>query len=259
MNILFNSYIKFNYAGLFSTEDDWIHPDRVENTYEIMYITAGEVYLNDEVLGEICLTKGSLAILEPGKRHYGSKISKNTSFYWVHFSVSEESELFKGVQLSRFDNPHLFKELLHFAFLPSSPEYLVNSILIRILSEIRYLCENTSGSADKAAEEIYEWIRANAGASLTAEKTARHFGFSSDHITRIIKKSYGVGTRQLIDRFILSKAKELLANTGKYIKEIAFELGFDSDKAFIGFFKYHEGVFPSEFRNKFYKIHMNSK
>ena len=39
----------------------------------------------------------------------------------------------------------------------------------------------------------------------------------------------------------------------------AAALGFSSDKAFIGFFKYHEGCFPTEFRDRFGKIHMNSR
>ena len=51
----------------------------------------------------------------------------------------------------------------------------------------------------------------------------------------------------------------MLANTGLYVKEIAYELEFESDKAFIGFFKYHEGLYPGEWRDRYYKIHMNNR
>ncbi len=259
MNILCNSSIAFNYAGLFFSDGQWIHPDRVEETYEIIYVTGGEVYLHDEALGELVLKKGNLVILEPYKRHFGFKKSCNVSFYWVHFHIPKGTLPFDKRLFSKIDSPHLFKELLHYACLPEKPEYLINSILIRILCEVCYLAKDTNPAADKTAEEIYEWIRINANAKLSAKSIAEHFGFSADHITRIMKKSYGIGTKAVIDMFILLKAKELLANTGKYIKEIAYELNFESDKAFIGFFKYHEGVFPSDFRSKFYKIHMNNK
>lgn len=257
MNILENKNIRFNYAGLFNSDGAWIHPDRTEETYEIIYVTSGKVFMHDEKLGELELEKGNLVLLEPKVRHYGSRHSENVSFYWVHFHVDNSSLPFEKRILYKIDSPHLFKELLHYSFLPERPDYLVNAILVRILSEICFLTDKKQTEADGTAEKIYEWIRAGADNHLTVEKTAKHFGFSTDHITRIIKKNYGIGVKALINTFVLSKAKELLANTEKYVKEIAYELKFDSDKAFIGFFKYHEGVFPSEFREKFFKIHMN--
>lgn len=60
-------------------------------------------------------------------------------------------------------------------------------------------------------------------------------------------------------RFILFRAKELLCNTGLYVKEIAAELDFPSDKAFIQFFFYHEGVYPEQFRRRFSRTHLNKK
>lgn len=258
MNILENTSIRFNYAGLFNSNGSWIHPDRTEETHEIIYVTGGTVFMHDEKNGDMTIEKGNLVILEPGVRHYGSRHSENVSFYWVHFHLDGVLPFERRI-FTKIDSPYLFKELLHYSFLPERPEYLVNSILVRILSEICFLSEKSQRSADGTAEKIYEWIRASATSKLTAEKTAGHFGFSPDHITRIIKKNYGIGVKALINSFVLSKAKELLANTEKYVKEIAYELEFENDKAFIGFFKYHEGVFPSEFRDRFYKIHMNRK
>lgn len=259
MNVLDNPNVRFEYAGFFTSNDEWIHPNRTEITYEIIYVTSGVVHLYDEKNGRLSLSRGSLAILEPGIRHAGSKKSVGVSFYWVHFHAGSGILPFEQRIFEKIDSPHLFKELLHYSLLPEKPECVVGSILIRILSELYFLSESSLAQKDVWAERIYEWVRINASASLTAELTAKHFGFSADHATRIIKKNYGVGLKSLINTFTLSKAKELLVNTEKYVKEVAYELGFADDKSFIGFFKYHEGVFPSEFRNKFYKIHMNSR
>ena len=257
MDILDHPQVTFEYAGLFQSRGRWIHPDRTEKTHELLCVTGSEVYLNDDGK-EFGLTKGQCLLLKAGTRHYGTKESEKVSFYWLHFRTENMLLPFFPQSPVAFDNSHLFKELLHYAFLPSPPQALVNAMLVRILAEIRYLQQTPRENSGKTAEEICEWIRANASAALTAEETARRFGFSCDHISRLLKKQYGVSTKVLIDRFLLCRIKDQLCNTGKYIKEIAYELDFNSDKAMIGFFKYHEGLFPSEFRNRFYKIHMNN-
>ena len=254
---LINPNVSFEYAGLFSSKGEWTHPDRTEKTFEILYITSGTVRICEE---ETTYTapKGSLLVLEAGKRHYGIGKESGVSFYWLHFFTRGMELPFCTRFLENFSDPHLFKELLHYVFLPTPQKALVNALLVRLLAQIAY-AETRSESAGKAAEEIYEWLRVNATARLTAAQTAKHFGFSPDHLSRLLKKQYGVGAKSVIDRFVLNRAKELLSNTGLYVKEIAYELEFENDKAFIGFFKYHEGLYPAEWRDRFYKIHMNNR
>ena len=256
MNNIINEHYTFNYAGLFSSEGEWIHPQRTECTYEIIYVTKGEVFMREEAT-DIHLRKGDLVLLSPNIMHVGTQKSSNVSFYWVHFFA--EALPFEKCIFERYGNSHLFKELLHTCNLPKCPEYLVNSILVHILSELFHLCEENKQSYDSTAEKIYEWVRISATAKLKVKHIAEHFGYSSDHISRICKKNYGIGAHDLVNKFLLLRAKELLCNTNKYVKEIAAELGFDDDKSFIGYFKYHEGCFPSEFRNKYGRIHLNNK
>ena len=97
--------------------------------------------------------------------------------------------------------------------------------------------EKARGEYDGRAEKLYEWIRINSDARLTVSRVAEHFGYSADHISRICKSRFGVSSKELINRFLLSKAKTLLSNTDKYVKEIAAELNFADDKAFIAYFK----------------------
>lgn len=259
MDIFSGLNVKFDYMGRFFSEGKWIHPDRVEKTYEITYVTDGTVYMHDEKTGDMVLDKGNLAIFEPGVRHFGNAESDGVGFYWLHFRTAECGLPFKQRFFKKIDSPHLFKEILHYSFLPQRPDYLVNCILLRILAEIQFLAENAFENKNRQAEAIYEWVRINADGRLTARKVASHFGFSVDHTSRLMKRYYGLGLKTLINNFTLLKAKEMLVNTEKYIKEIAGEAGFEDDKAFVGFFKYHEGIYPSEFRNRFYGVHMNKK
>ena len=138
-------------------------------------------------------------------------------------------------------------------------EYAVNSVLIHILATLCHLSENRGHSYNSVSETLLEWTRINADSSLTVKSVAEHFGYSPDHVNCICKRNYGIGAKARIKGFLLVRAKELLYNTEKYVKEIANELKFSDDKAFIGYFKYHEGCYPSEFRDRLGKTHMNKK
>ncbi len=257
MEMLYNPSITFRGAGLFTSEEDWIHPERTEITYEIIYVTRGDVYM-EENGNEFHLSEGQLCILLPGIRHAGTRVTRGVSFYWVHFS-SNGCLPFQKRFFEKFEGKALFKELLHWNNLPVSPEYLVNATLVRIIAEFAFIAENEALKYNAHAEKIKEWIRINANASLSVKTVADHFGYSPDHVSRLLKANYGIGASKLINRMLMSRARELLSNTGKYVKEIAAELGFSSDKEFIGYFKYHEGHSPTEFRQRFPLTHMNRK
>ena len=258
MNTLINSNYEFVYGGLFQSEGEWIHPKRTETTYEIIYVTRGEVWLTEDDR-ETVIKKGQLILLLPGVCHEGSRVTSDVSFYWVHFNFRGDKLPFMTRFFDSFDDTYLFKELLHAQKLPEIPHYLVNSLLVRILAQMCLQSGENRKHYDSTAEKIYEWVRINASAKLTVKDVALRFEYSPDHISRICKKNFGVGAGELINKFLLLQAKELLSNTNKYVKEISAELGFSDDKSFIGYFKYHEGCFPSEFRNRYGKLHMNNR
>lgn len=258
MNILNNPNIQFAVAGLFSSEAEWIHPVRTETTYELIYVINGTVHL-EEAGTEYTLTSGQLILLRPEIMHAGYRSSCNVSFYWVHFYADTDQFSITDSYFPKFDSAYLFRELLHYCHLPCCPDCQTNSILIRILSEMYFMQYCKWAPANQTAEEIYEWIRVNADARLTVSTAAAHFNFSPDHLSRLLLKSFGAGTKAIINKFLLMRAKNLLSNTGKYIKEIAYELGFENGKAFIEYFRYHEGIYPGDYRNRYFKTHMNKK
>ena len=258
MKELFYPTVQFGYAGLFRSETKWIHPKRTETTYEIILVTHGEVCLR-EGEQEYHLQKGQLLLLEPHRCHWGTEFTTDVGFYWVHFQVMSGELPFSKRFFESFEVGSLFKELLHVSNLPNPPEYLVNAVLAHILAELWHRAQEAEQRYDDMAERIREWIRINADAGLTVRAVAEHFGYSADHITRVCRANFGVGAAELCNRFLINRAKELLCNTTLYVKEIGAELSFSDDKAFIGFFKYHEGCSPSTYRSRFSKLHMNNQ
>lgn len=247
--------ITFIFAGLFTTEERWIHPQRTERDFEFIYVVDGEVSL-EEAGEEIHLTKGNLCLLRPFLCHKGSRESTgHTSFYWVHFLSEGQLKAFPRV-IENFSQPYLLKELLHYNNLPNCPDYVKQSVLLHLLCSAVF---STGETESRLAKEVYEWTRINASGSLTVEEIAKQFGYHPEHLSRLIRQEYGTGLKRLIDRFLIAKLKEQLCHTNLFVKEIADQLGFRSSSACIKFFQYHEGMSPNHYRNLFPNIHMNKK
>lgn len=249
-NIIFSS------IGLFDSDHEWIHPEIKVKTYEIIYVTEGVVSLFE---GDSTyeLKKGDLVLLKPDTLHGGLKKSySRTSFYWLHFSGDFPFE-FCGY-INNFVGAGMFRELIHYANSAIRDSDALRIITEHILLNIKsaHLNENKN----KLAREIHEWIRINVKAGLTAKTVAAHFDYNSEHISRVIKKEYGISLKKIIDKFLCDKFENLLLNTNYSLKEISAMLGFDNDLSSpINFFKYHKKISPSTFRKKYSEIHMNSK
>ncbi len=256
-NALKTPRISYDYAGLFTKSGEWTHPDRTEKTHELIYVVSGKFTLWDS--GRVRQLKaGDALLLLPGTRHYGTEESCGVSFYWVHFRVSKSACLpFEETFFENAGLGGLFRELLHTANLSPTPKEAVEAVLTHILSSLYLQSEFSRDEASRRVREIYEWLRINASPALRMREVSGHFGYSPAHITRLLKRKYGVGAKEIVTDFLLTKARELLCCSGMYVKEIAAQLGFPSDKAFIQFFTFYEGESPGAYRERFRRVHMN--
>ena len=93
-------------------------------------------------------------------------------------------------------------------------------------------------------------MRQNIENELNLEQLAEqhHVGYS--YFRQMFKKYTGVSPGQYHLQLRIMRAKELLISTDKSIKEISFELGFQSIYYFSNLFKKKTGVNPSDFRGR---------
>lgn len=248
----------FRETGHFITDKEWIHPDVTQKTHQVIFVTAGEVHINEDGK-EYSLKRGDTLYLKAHKRHYGFKPSVGfTSFYWVHFFLNDFS-LFPDfpVILNNFDNFQILKELLHYSAVPNPDAFHLDILCANILMQ---LCNENSKKDDvpKIARDIFEWIRINASAKLSVTDVANFFNFTPEYMTRLTKKYFDTSLKSLICNFIVSQAKNLLLNSNYSIKEIASILEFNCSNSFIKFFKYHVHKTPREYRNFYSRTTLNN-
>ena len=205
------------------------------------------------------LHKGDLKILLPGVVHGGVYQSvAPTSFYWHHFEISgnisdilPERSLFQSIS-----GGGIFPEILHLENLCG--KRAAEPTLLHLLNMLKVAVPGKNGN-ERLANRVYEYVRINANASLTAQRTAAYFGYHPEYFSKIVKQKFGAGLKSVIDKFIISRANELLDNSVYSIKEIAAILGFRDTNLFINFYKYHENTTPTKYRNRNYKTHMNAR
>lgn len=99
------------------------------------------------------------------------------------------------------------------------------------------------------AEEILNYIAQNF-ATATLSDTAAHFGYTPEHLHRIIKKQTGNGFSVFQLSVRMSKAAYLLSETSIPIYRIAAILGLSGSEYFSRIFKKYTGISPRAYRKK---------
>lgn len=247
----------FHHAGLFNTDKEWIHPEIIQPTHELIYVVKGNVCICANG-NHYNLKKGAMVLMKANTAHRGFKASDGSpSFYWVHFTSDNVDAIGLPEYLEFFDEGALFKELLHYHCRPHTDKLMTDAILAHIFAKMISVSNNEYTS--KIANEILEWTRINANAELNIAAVAAHFGYTAEHISRIIKSNFNTGLKTLINNFIIKSANDLLCNSNYTITEIGNILHFYDYNAFTKFYKYHQGMSPKRYRNKYSNTYMNNQ
>ena len=247
--------LKYSYMGHFIGGEKWRHPEISVSTYEIIFVTEGEVYIEED--GKFyLLTEGDMLCLRPNLMHRGYKETDNTRFYWLHFFADNYDDL--GIYHHRAVDIHNFKlffrQLNHLAQDESNYaliECKLAAFLLETAAEVK--------KKNKLFSDISEHIRINIAAAPTVLEVAEHFRYNPDHLSRVFAKNCGIPLKAYISRERNAYVKHLLLSTNMTIREIACAASFESDNALIKFFKYNNGFTPTEFRSNFHASHTNNK
>jgi AraC-like DNA-binding protein len=255
--------ISYKFSGQFLTNEEWLHPKRKIDTFEIIYMLEGTAYIQEEETPYI-LQKGDILILHPDRVHFGYKVSSGkTSFYWAHFVTSDFSELkmemecFSPIENYKFNS--LFKQLLHIANSSEYPTYSSDLMITLIINEISVAQNCLKNGCSKLINDVAEWTRINSDKKITVESIADYFGYNSDYLSGLFKKTFGIGLKQYINNEKIKQAKNLLITSNYTIKQVSYILNWDGENQFINYFKYHEGMSPTKYRNIYINTHFNNK
>lgn len=235
-------------------DGDWIHPTRVVDFNEVIYVVKGTVYLfEDDRKYE--LHKGDCIVLEKGKKHGGYECSgKNVGFYWFEFfSDTGFVEQIKNVAFGSGDAfLNLARKLVYVSENPSYSRQAADCYIRLILNEIEMASKRGGNTAYPVCGIIAEWIRKNSDRKIEVDEISRQFGYNKDYISRAFKRNFGMSLKEYIDAERLKYIKGMLIATSYPLKQISQMTGFHSYKSFLKFFTYHNDITPYQYRKQVY-------
>ncbi|MDR8392570.1 AraC family transcriptional regulator [Aliifodinibius sp. S!AR15-10] len=85
----------------------------------------------------------------------------------------------------------------------------------------------------------------------SVQTCCRRMGVSEKRLNSELKEYTGKTAKEIIDERITLEIKRLLSYTDKYVKEIAYHLGFNDPSNLTTFFKKHTDSTPKEFRESY--------
>jgi len=237
---------------------------RVLQEYQLNYITHGSGVFENR-FGKYTLKPGSLFVIFPGMWH---RYKPNKKVGWNENYVG-----FKGKTAGEFLSHPLFspaqpvfhlgiKEELLDTYLKifdlvekEQPgfQYIASAMVVKLLGYIISF-EKQKGFSGKRIVQVIEetrfLMRQNVEREINLEKLAEHYHVGYSYFRKMFKKFTGVSPGQYHLQLKIMRAKDLLISTDKSIKEISYELGFQSIYYFSKIFKKKEGTSPSQFRKK---------
>lgn len=103
--------------------------------------------------------------------------------------------------------------------------------------------------SNDSINKAINFINQNYNQEISLSQISATFNFNPYYFSKLFKKYTGVSYKTYLTKLRIQKACELLKNSSKSIKEIAFMVGFSDPNYFIKAFKKFVGVTPSVYRS----------
>ena len=173
---------------------------------------------------------------------------------WVIREVEETLPLHPAQELKDYYQiDDIFKKLVD-SWNAKLPGYefitktLLQQLLIAIYQNIRK--QNQYYATSLKVEKIIQHMHKNINNRVTLTELAEIVQLSPTYLSRAFKETTGYSVIEFFNKIKIDKAKELIIEGNKKIKEVAQALGFTDEFYFSRIFKRIEGISPSEFYNK---------
>ncbi|MBR2617116.1 MAG: helix-turn-helix transcriptional regulator [Clostridia bacterium] len=147
----------------------------------------------------------------------------------------------------------LFRRLNHLSTIGTPSAVIECEIALMLLNR------HEKAQSSKLFSEIADYIQVRVASAPTVSGVAEKFGYNPDYLSKLFIKHTGLPLKKYIDSERNGFVKSLLINTNLSIKEIASTAAFLDHGALIKFFRYNNGITPTEFRAQNFATHTNNQ
>ncbi len=271
------SPIKSQNAGLFVSRGGAMHPARIIDSHELIFVKDGVLDMWEENQ-EFHVEAGQTLHLWPGRKHGGMKpMPPDLRFYWVHFTEYEQSSYDENAALNQFvpfmrmpqvkciTQPERMERLFHI-FLDDQESgtlhpYAANLLTTLMLVEVVQSRE-VDPTGDSDLKTLATWantyIRLNYDRPITAGKIAHELGYNPDYLGRVYRQIYHTTLTEAIQKRRVHVACHYLLESEMTVEQIADKCGFTEPDYFRRIFRRHMQLSPIAYRKQYTHVKVNT-
>lgn len=238
---------------------------RILREYQLLYITKGEGYFESESTKKVKVEKGTLIMLYPGQWHtYSPNLETGWNEYYIGFegpiidNIVNSTFFSKKDQILEVGFHENLVNLFHRAIETAkddkiaAQQYLAG-VVLHILGKVLSISKNNlfeNGEINQKIERAKIIMYENIYKEIDPELIADKLNISYSWFRKIFKTYTGYAPAKYFQELKINKAKHLLTETNQSVKEIAYQLNYNSTEHFFSIFKRKTRLTPTEYRNQ---------
>lgn len=269
--------LKAQNAGLFISRGAAMHPTRVIESHELIFVKQGEM---DMWEGEqvFHLEAGQTLHLWPGRQHGSTgPMPPGLKFYWIHFEIEAETRkakrhsghefapTVKVPQISHIAQPErlewLFRTFLDDQEAGVLHPYSANLLTMLMLIEVAHSHEERTlnpNDLNVVATWAHTYVGINYDRAITTSKVATALGYNADYLGRIYRQVYGCTLTEAIHRRRVKAACQYLLDSNLTLEQISQKCGFSDPDYFRRVFRRYMQISPGHYRDEYSRVHVNT-
>ncbi|MBC7889887.1 MAG: helix-turn-helix transcriptional regulator [Ferruginibacter sp.] len=240
---------------------------RILNEYQLIYIAGGEGLFESSSMPEKKVTEGAVMILFPGEWH---RFKPDTATGWDEYWVGFKGDIINNLVKKNFFVPEeallqiglkeamiiLFTEIIEQTKSEKTGyQPLISGAVLHLLGYIHSMVKQKIFENENLVEFTVNkariLLRTRIDEDIAMQKIAEELKVSYAWFRKMFKLYTGIAPQQYFIQLKIEKAKMLLSNPVKSIKEVAYELNFDSPFYFSKLFKEKVGMSPDQYKKKY--------
>lgn len=230
------------------------------DSFLLMYLQKGELLISIDS-HEIQASSGSFVLIDCYQPHTYSTF-KGCECIWCHYDGITARSFYENIT-ERLGNVFTMQESYTVLSQLSSiikifqngdvvKEPVLSRHLNNIMTDFLLYVPGAGKSSDHVhiAEKSVTYINEHFAQNISVSILADMAGVSEFHFIRIFKKETGFTPHEYLVNTRIATAQYLLKNTRLPIKDICYNTGFSCESAFCSSFKKHQGITPSQYRDR---------
>ncbi len=222
--------------------------------HRLYFLTSGEakLHLYDKT---IKLIPGNIYFI-PAFSVVQSEIEGEMQKYYIHFLASSPIFGLYRYLSGKYSAPsdeiteHLFKCVLDNYTQNTQEAYLKVQGAMSLLLSPFFADVDSSRHALVKFEKVLAYIDENYKRNISLSELSAIMNINTTYFSNCFKQVFHISPKQYILNKRLSESQRLLLESEMSIKEIAYEVGFDSESYFSEFFSDKVGVSATKFRKR---------